>query len=229
MSRWIGSLKIHKAWARWCGVTGASDWHRHIAAQSVVARDGCVTVEGRDGAGGKGTTVLVEPMAWHRVPGGRTLEMTFCDPWIDRAGLAAAGIPPSLSQAPIVGQSNMPFWPALTSTEAESPPRIRSAWAMAAGEWVAERLGDADHGRILLAGLACHVGLSADHARHRFADEFGLPFRRYVLWERLRSAASCMQAGQSPTTAAHTAGFADAAHLARTLKTMFGVTASQVF
>jgi AraC-like DNA-binding protein len=231
MSRWIGQLDIHRGWARWRGLTGASDWHRHIAAQAVVACDGCITVEGRDGAESEGTTVLVEPMAWHRVPSGRALEMTFCDPWADAASLATAGLPSGrcLSQAPIVGRATAPFWPPLIGTEPVSPRLARSAWAIAAGDWVAQRLADADPGRILLVGLARHVGLSADHARHRFASEFGLPFRRYVLWERLRLAASGMQAGQGPTAAAHTAGFADAAHLARTLKTMFGVTASQVF
>jgi AraC-like DNA-binding protein len=56
----------------------------------------------------------------------------------------------------------------------------------------------------------------------------GLPFRRYLLWRRVQRAFVALKAGDDVTTAAHMAGFADAAHFARTLKAMFGVTATQI-
>jgi len=78
-----------------------------------------------------------------------------------------------------------------------------------------------------LAAAAASAGLSVERFRHLFARDVGLTYGRYVLWGRLRLAAAELLAGQDVTTAAHSAGFADAAHFARTLKTIFGVTASQ--
>src|SRR3712207_8098417 len=53
--------------------------------------------------------------------------------------------------------------------------------------------------------------------RHLFVAEIGLPYRGYVLWLRLGRAVDVFAAGGSLTDAAHAAGFADSAHLSRTL------------
>lgn len=79
-----------------------------------------------------------------------------------------------------------------------------------------------------LQRFAARLGVGAEHARHRFVQEFGLPFRRYLLWQRLQRAAQALQGGCTATESAHEAGFADAAHLARTLKSMFGISATQL-
>ncbi|MEU7901068.1 helix-turn-helix domain-containing protein [Nonomuraea sp. NPDC049152] len=49
-----------------------------------------------------------------------------------------------------------------------------------------------------------------------------MPFRPYVLWMRLRAALSSLSDGALLTEAAHTAGFADAAHLTRAVRRMMG-------
>lgn len=73
------------------------------------------------------------------------------------------------------------------------------------------------------AGIAC---LSESRFSHLFVAEIGLPFRTYLLWRRLIVAVDAMAAGDSLTTAAHQAGFADSAHFSRTFLRMFGVQAS---
>ncbi|MFF4414454.1 helix-turn-helix domain-containing protein [Streptosporangium sp. NPDC001559] len=57
---------------------------------------------------------------------------------------------------------------------------------------------------------------------HLFASELGLPFRPYVLWTRPRVAMSSLADGALLTEAAHTAGFADSAHLTRVVRRMMG-------
>ena len=79
-----------------------------------------------------------------------------------------------------------------------------------------------------LAPLAAEVGISAGRLAHLFGGELGLPFRRYVAWLRLRRAAEALQAGQTIATAAHHAGFADAAHFTRTFRRMFGIVPSDI-
>ena len=75
----------------------------------------------------------------------------------------------------------------------------------------------------LAAGIAC---LSESRFSHLFVEQVGLPFRTYVLWRRLSIAVDRMAAGDSLTSAAHEAGFADSAHFSRTFLRMFGIPAS---
>ncbi|MFI7538617.1 helix-turn-helix domain-containing protein [Streptosporangium sp. NPDC049376] len=69
---------------------------------------------------------------------------------------------------------------------------------------------------------ALAVHLSGGRLSHLFAGELGLPFRPYVLWTRLRAAMSSLADGALLTEAAHTAGFADSAHLTRVVRRMMG-------
>ena len=70
-----------------------------------------------------------------------------------------------------------------------------------------------------VADVAC---LSPSRFRHLFVEETGLAFRPYVLWRRFLKVWELLSEGSSLSTAAHAAGFADAAHLSRTSKQMFG-------
>jgi AraC-like DNA-binding protein len=69
--------------------------------------------------------------------------------------------------------------------------------------------------------LAARVGMSASRLTHLFTQQVGIPLRRYVLWSRLRIAITRVRAGDDLTGAAHSAGFADSAHLTRTTRDMF--------
>jgi AraC family transcriptional regulator len=90
--------------------------------------------------------------------------------------------------------------------------------------WAAARL-DAP---VSLVDAAAHVGLSTGRARHLFVEQTGLPFRTYLLWQRLTRAVELYSGGSSLTDAAHGAGFSDSAHLSRTFRRMFGVAADSL-
>lgn len=74
--------------------------------------------------------------------------------------------------------------------------------------------------------VARRAGLSASRFQHLFADEVGVPFRRFRGWQRLRRAIASIAHGASFTRAAHEAGFADQAHFARMFRQTFGAPAS---
>jgi|SRR5262245_22400546 len=76
-----------------------------------------------------------------------------------------------------------------------------------------------------LAGIAC---LSPTRFMHAFTESVGVPVRPYILWLRLQRAACDLGDGASVTSAAHRAGFSDAAHLTRTFRRMLGATPSQL-
>lgn len=90
---------------------------------------------------------------------------------------------------------------------------------------LAERL---DEGDVRLASLAAVAGLSEGRLGHVFREQVGLPLRPYILWLRMQRAAQCLGRGCSLTEAAHEAGFADASHLSRTFRRMFGLAPSDV-
>lgn len=77
-----------------------------------------------------------------------------------------------------------------------------------------------------LPGIAGSVHLSSSRFRHLFVAETGIAFKTYVLWLRLDRAIAAFSTGGSWTDAAHAASFADSAHLARTIRRMFGLAPS---
>lgn len=77
-----------------------------------------------------------------------------------------------------------------------------------------------------VADAAREVGLSPSRFQHLFAEEIGVPFRRFRVWQRLRRAIGEIAAGSSFTEAAHAAGFFDQAHFARAFRQTFGAPAS---
>ena len=80
-------------------------------------------------------------------------------------------------------------------------------------------------GRVTLTDTARELNVSPSRLRHLFVEEVGLPFRTYVLWQRLQRVIRGI--GTEPLTqSALAAGFADAAHMTRTFRRMVGFAPS---
>jgi AraC-like DNA-binding protein len=77
--------------------------------------------------------------------------------------------------------------------------------------------------------LSARVNLSAGRLTHLFSDRIGVSIRYYRLWRRMRDALGLIAADRNFTDAAHAAGFADAAHLSRTFRRMFGFRLIDIF
>ena len=80
-----------------------------------------------------------------------------------------------------------------------------------------------------VSAIARSVGLSPRRFRDLFTAEIGMSCRQYLLWTRLQAAVRESARGGTLTHAACTAGFADAAHLTRTFRRMFGIAPSSVY
>jgi AraC-like DNA-binding protein len=79
---------------------------------------------------------------------------------------------------------------------------------------------------ILVRDIAAEVDLSESRFSHLFTEHVRVPVRRYLLWLRLRDALHMLAGGGSLTETAHSAGFADSAHLTRTFRTSLGIAPS---
>jgi AraC family transcriptional regulator len=75
---------------------------------------------------------------------------------------------------------------------------------------------------LTLEEVANEACLSPSRFRHLFVEQTGTALRSYVLWRRFLLAWEIVMCGGSLSTAAHAAGFADAAHFTRTSHRMFG-------
>jgi len=75
---------------------------------------------------------------------------------------------------------------------------------------------------LTLEEVAGEAYLSPSRFRHLFVEETGMALRPYILWRRFVRVWELMASGESLSTAAHRAGFADAAHLTRSSRRMFG-------
>ncbi|MGZ8456692.1 MAG: helix-turn-helix domain-containing protein [Gemmatirosa sp.] len=75
---------------------------------------------------------------------------------------------------------------------------------------------------LTLEEVAAEACLSPSRFRHLFVEQTGMALRPYILWRRFLRVWELVSDGESLSAAAYAAGFADAAHLSRTSRSMFG-------
>ena len=100
--------------------------------------------------------------------------------------------------------------------------RIATALSLVTPQFLVEQSQPIKH-------LATCVHLSPGRFRHLFRTEMGISVQSYLRWRRLYTALRATTYGASLTEAAHTAGFADSAHLTRVFRATFGLPPSRIF
>ena len=224
---WQGELIVGDRWARWRGGVGDNVAHRHLAAQAVLT-EADIEIEDAQGRVLKGRRILVDPLVEHRLGAAPRAEVLL----VESAGLGPeawdqiAALDLDLDGAVLLesARPSLRFWRRFLTggVAAGTAPDDGLARSLRRIEQ------DLAAGPVRIQGAAEAAGLSAERYRHVFVAVMGLPFRRYVLWRRLTSAFAALAAGEDATRAAHGAGFADSAHMARTVRAMLGVTARQI-
>lgn len=109
-----------------------------------------------------------------------------------------------------------------TWNEGSGDPRIATARSLVTPQFLAQQSQP-------IASLAAHVHLSPSRFRHLWRYEMDMSVQSYLRWQRLLTAMIASVHGASLTEAAHTAGFADSAHLTRVFRATFGMPPSRVF
>jgi AraC-like DNA-binding protein len=222
---WNGTLFLGEYMVVYLGPAGPASWHAHHAVQITLAWDAPVTVEMEGRGELRGHSALVPSSVRHRLETrSERVAVVFVDQVsaagraLDeraRAGVALA-LPLPPADAADIGRfvaetiGELPVATAL-------PPHVTAALAYVDGALDA---------RPTLAGAAEAVHLSPSRLTHVFTREVGLPFKRYVLWRRLRRVVAEVAEGTTLTRAAAAAGFSDSAHLSRTFRRTFGLPPS---
>ncbi len=225
--------------ALFIGASGDNGAHRHHALQLTVGLDRAATVETPAQSAIRGAALLIAADAEHALKPGRTA-LAYFEPESNFGRLLA----------PLIGKRHIRTLPAPAAEKLRRRLSSASAWtdpaalgrglisdltapaaAAATGgsvdrrvaralRAIDERLNDAPD----LSELAGLAAASPSHLRALFRRDVGLSIKRYRLWARLRRALTLLASGRALTDAAVAAGFADAAHLTRTFRAMFGTT-----
>jgi AraC-like DNA-binding protein len=222
---WPGRLEMTAAGACWRGPVGENRPHRHLAAQAVFAPSPATIRDGQ-GRAWTGRCLLVDPLALHTLEADGDVELVFVEP-TRGGGLTEpvlADLGPRLRDPVIVAADEpaLRFWGEVL----DGPARPRASPVLLAS--LATIDAALEDGTVRLATIAATAGLSPDRYRHAFAEAFGISFRRHLLWRRMARAVGRISGGQEITAAAHAAGFADSAHLARTMRACFGISAGRL-
>ncbi|MAF91133.1 MAG: hypothetical protein CL674_07645 [Bdellovibrionaceae bacterium] len=84
---------------------------------------------------------------------------------------------------------------------------------------------------IRLNEISKEISLSESRTLHLFKEEVGVPFRKYILWKKLKRAISLFANSKDKKfiDIALEAGFSDSAHLSKIIKSSFGLSPTEIF
>ena len=217
--------------------------HQHHAIQIVFAIDGEVGIKGKRGDWRMCRGAIVQQDVEHSFNANGALEaMLFVDPESSEGAWLQSGlreditiVPDARLAQPIAALRQFIERP-LESLGVQEIIKL-SVQSLCAGAPPSRKLDDrvtrvlaairgSDELRMSIEDAAAMAFLSPSRFAHLFKQQVGLPFRRYMLWRKLTRAMLVIGRGQTISTAAHEADFADAAHLTRTFYQMFGMAPS---
>lgn len=239
-ARWAGVLVVGNGVAVYRGPGSSAARHRHDAVQMVWSLDDpfVLRLEHRDL---RARVAVVPARGEHALEAARSrLILLLVEPTgptgaaLDRFAAAHVGV--DLAElfadvpAPPPGSAEelMAWGRRLIDRAAGAVPPARGAGprseVLAAARHVTTHL----EGVPRLAEVAALVALSPRQLSRSFTREIGMPFRRYIVWSRLRRALFAVRDGADLTTASAAAGFADSAHFSRVFRAVFGLVPSEI-
>jgi len=211
---WQGTLWLAPDFAILHGAAGATDSHAHYAHQLMLSTGAPFTAE-LDGIVHTARHLLIESLRPHAIVAAPAFMLTIY------------AEPQRLSGAALLAAANSAGAHKLDSLAAALQAQPREQLADARVQRALDQVDALLSGKVSAAAVAEAAHLSLSQLERLFSAQLGLPVRRLVLWRRLRLAIRFILLGGTLTDAAHGAGFADAAHFSRTMRSLFGVRADR--
>jgi AraC-like DNA-binding protein len=223
---WSGSALLSPGFGVFRGAIGDSALHAHFAHQLVIALEGEVGVAFPSGPL-RAAGFAIPAGLRHCVCAEQAL-LVYLDPLSPEG--AALFTPSATAALPLeaslcgrllaAAEEGQPLRSILRGAFGLASPSAPDARMAAVADALRAGVAEGGVGRLQLAELA---NLSPSRFSHWFVEQTGLPLRSYRKWLRLEMALHHLAHGGNLTDAAHSAGFADSAHLSRTFREMFGM------
>lgn len=222
--QWHGEFAFGDVWLAFRGASADNRFHSHAAVQFVAGA--AITIADESGRELAGPGWAIRSGVRHCLRPAPALMLVLAD----AQSHLARGVLAELAQEPIA-----PLPPALVAeltgsldirdlmvrlrqrlpgADAPIDPRL----AVALRHLERQTAGDA------VAAASAASGLSASRLRALSQAQFGVPFGKLMLWKKVRRACLAMARGASLVDAGIDAGFADQAHLTRTMADVIGLT-----
>lgn len=224
---WVGQAWITPGVGLFLGQAGNNQCHRHMAVQLAIGLDEPVRVIA-PGGGLSAPAVAIRAGLEHRIDAGRLLSV-YLDPFCAEARALrlseplqslALGDPSALLEALQQVEAPAAELRQALNLYLQLPPAAPLEPRLLR---LLPLLDDPDSN---LQQLAQQMHLSPSRFSHWFKASSGLPLRSYRKWHRLIRALQAIAEGHNLTTAAHAAGFADAAHFSRSFRSLLGLDPS---
>lgn len=226
--QWHGEIAFGDVALAFRGASAENRFHAHAAIQCVVGDGGLELVDAA-GVSHRGTGWLVRSGVTHCLRPAAHLVLVLIEP----QSRLALGLLRHATEGPIT-----PLSPALTHELAAAPSaaavltslsRLVEGPDATVDRRVLAAMAYLDRGqsRDAAAAAARHAGISSSQLRALCRTQFGVPFSKLLLWRKVRRACIAMGAGHSLADVALEAGFADQAHLTRTMAEVIGLTAGE--
>lgn len=222
MTAWTGEVRMYPGLLAFTGRIGSADAHAHACLQLLIPATG--TVRLTDAHGGEETVTgaaIIPAGVAHRVH--TDGEASGLAAYIEADSPAGRAATAKLRATGVLTAART-WTTAAGRTGPPPPPGRRGAWNPVLDDAVRTALATPG-GPPPLTGLAAAVSISPGRLGRLFAGHMGLSYPVWRRWIRLQLAMSAARAGENLTRSAHLAGFADSAHLSRTVRAMFGITA----
>ena len=222
---WRGEIAFADEALAFRGESAENRFHAHAAVQCVYAKTG-VRIRDAGGRVFEGPGWLIRSGVAHSLDPSPKLTLILIEP----QSRLAMGLLRQVDTPPITAL------PEAFGVLVDPSPSLADGLAAfkqhyAGAQPVVDRrvLAALDHlgavtARDAAAVAAAHAGLSTSRLRALCTHQLGVPFAKLVLWRKVRRACASMNAGHGLAQAAADAGFADQAHLTRTMSEVIGLT-----
>ena len=208
--QWQGEVWLARDYALFAGRNGDTRAHAHYAHQWVLAMDAPLSLQ-LDEQPVSGTRLFIPSLSQHAFDDAQQPMLVL---YAEPLAYSEQTISQALEQLPAT-------LPDLAACMAGMPRRQLDSRIERALASLDEHLQD----KVSAQELARTASLSLSQLERLFAEQVGLSVRRLVLWRRLYLALRLALQGSALTDAAHAAGFADSAHLSRSMRSLLGIRA----
>lgn len=226
---WDGKAWISPGLGIFLGRVGSHNWHSHMAHQITINLAARLTVNSQT-VSVSADAICITAGVTHQIEADEVLSI-----YLDGLSAEARALSrePDAELTPIQVNDSSTLQALLTEPNASAQQiraEVRNVLRLGSMPALDPRLlsvftalNESLNDRQALAEL---VHLSPTRFSHWFVEQAGLPLRSYRKWVRLIMALQHVANGANLTQAAHSAGFADAAHFSRTFRCLFGIDPS---
>jgi AraC-like DNA-binding protein len=223
--RWSGEFAFGEVWVAFRGASAENRMHAHAALQVVASSDQLTLVDA-DASQYCGRAWVVRSGVRHCLLPASALTLVLIEP----QSRLATGLLQRFPEAPIAQLPDDLAELLVSSIPVEEVVQTLERGVLERSTPIDSRLLqalaflDREATKDAVAAASAHCGLSPSRLRALAQQQFCVPLSKLLLWKKIRRAFLAMGRGSGLADAAYEAGFADQAHLTRTMADVIGLT-----